>query len=98
MIIAAIATPVLRVAYTKDKWAFYLIIPLNRCLSATNCSHLAEPVIQQSSSRSPRFLRPTKLCAGTEKVGSAALNRMGRRTIICMLLIAALALIWNVLG
>jgi len=55
-------------------------------------------VIQQSSSRSPRFLRPTKLCAGTEKAGNAALNRIGRRTIMCMLLIAALALILNVLG
>jgi hypothetical protein len=26
------------------------------------------------------------------------MNRIGRRTIICMLLIAALALIWNLLG
>jgi hypothetical protein len=36
--------------------------------------------------------------AGTEKAGSAASNRIGRRTIMCMLLIAALSLIWNVLG
>jgi hypothetical protein len=26
------------------------------------------------------------------------MNRIGRRTIMCMLLIAALALIWNLLG
>jgi acyl dehydratase len=39
--ISAIATPVLRVAYTKDKWAFYLIIPLNRCLSAIAHGYLS---------------------------------------------------------
>jgi len=26
------------------------------------------------------------------------MNRIGRRTVICMLLIAALAVIWNLLG
>jgi hypothetical protein len=42
--------------------------------------------------------KDNEACAGTEKAGSAALSRIGRRTIICMLLIAALALIWHVLA
>jgi hypothetical protein len=31
---------VLRVVYTKDKWAFYLIIPLNSRLGATEAAKL----------------------------------------------------------
>jgi hypothetical protein len=32
------------------------------------------------------------------KLDPVDLNRIGRRTIMCMLLIAALAIVWNVLG
>jgi len=39
-----------------------------------------------------------KPCVNTEKIGSATLKRMARRTIMCMLLIAALAIICNLLG
>jgi len=31
-------------------------------------------------------------------IGAGEENRIGRRTIMCMLLIAALAVIWNLLG
>jgi hypothetical protein len=34
----------------------------------------------------------------TTKKGRWRVNRIGRRTVMCMLLIAALAVIWNLLG
>src|ERR1700730_15033933 len=54
MMISAIATPVLRV-YTKDKSAFYLIVPLNSCLSAAR----THPRAHRAAIVGPRGEGPT---------------------------------------
>jgi hypothetical protein len=36
--------------------------------------------------------------SSADSVAAPAMNRIGRRIIMCMLLIAALAIIWNLLG
>jgi hypothetical protein len=44
-------------------------------------------------------LRPPKLAApGAKSPIVYSMNRIGRRIIMCMLLIVALAVIWNLLG
>jgi hypothetical protein len=42
--------------------------------------------------------RSTKLCGGTEKSEVQYLSRIGRRVIMCMMLIVALLIIWQVFG
>src|ERR1700726_3255762 len=55
MMISAIATPVLRVAYTKDKSAFYFIVPLNSSLSAAR----THPRAHRAAIVGPRGEGPT---------------------------------------
>jgi hypothetical protein len=56
------------------------------------------PIMELSPGRSARSRRSTKLAPVPRKREVQHLSRIGRRTIICMLLIAALALIWHVLA
>jgi hypothetical protein len=54
VMISAIATPILRVAYTKDKSAFYLIVPLNSCLSAARTHPWAHRAALGGQDEEPR--------------------------------------------
>jgi hypothetical protein len=61
-----------------QKTAFRVIIPLNSCLSATDAAPKLftprrEPVISAIVYQITAILRPTKLYAGTEKAGTAAM-------------------------
>jgi len=60
MMISAIATPVLRVAYTKDKSAFYLIVPLNSCLERIHGRTARHWVVKVKNRKHPAMQRVTE--------------------------------------